>query len=98
MTALDRDRRSEIAREALDVGMDDPYWLCNLKGRVNTDDMQRTAEQLREDAELIETAQEKIDDREWTAEEAALYIAENANLGDYETDSYLYDSIPITEE
>lgn len=95
MSGIDRHRRKEIAREALDVGMDDPYWLCNLHGRIDEASLLETADQLREDAEVMETAFEKIDSGEWLPSEAALYIAENAHFGDYETRGHLFDSLPI---
>jgi len=98
----DRDRRREVAKQALDTSgfpgiEDDPYWLCNLKRRVNTDDMHSMAEKLRQDAAVIEEAAEKIDDRELVPEEAALFIAERVHYGDYETRDHLYDGLPISE-
>ncbi len=79
------------AKDALetDIGLpgfhteDDPYWLCNLHGEVNTDDLADMADSLREDATVLETAGERIDAGEWTPEVAALYVAANANYGRY---------------
>lgn len=98
----DRGRRREIAKQALDASGfpgidDDPYWLCNMHGQINTDDMKDMARRLREDAETLETAMEKIDDGELLPEEAALFIAERANFGDYDTHDHLYDGVPISE-
>ncbi len=72
--------------------------MTNLHGHVNTDGVLGMAENLREDADLLETAYEKMEAGEWEPEEAALYIAENANYGDYDTHDHLYDNIPIQEE
>ncbi|QCW05277.1 hypothetical protein [Natrinema pallidum] len=89
----------QAAKDALetDVGIsgllseDDPYWLCNCHGEVNTDDMADMADSLREDAAALETASERIDAGEWTAEAAALYIAANANYGRYGVDRAIAD-------
>lgn len=101
MTA-DHDRRREVARQALDVGMDDPYWLHNLAQclRFQDDaygDLQDTVAQLREDADRLERAYERIEGGELTPAEAALFIAEGAHFGDYDTRSHLYDGLPIEE-
>lgn len=84
---MSESRREELAREDIEIGMEDPYWLCNLHGRINHDDVDRMVKQLREDADLIESAHQKIKDDEWTAGEAALHIANNANFGDYDARS-----------
>lgn len=98
------DERREIAREALDVpdggelgpATGDPYWLKNLHGTVDTDDMEHMAERLHDDAAMIDTAAGLIDSGTLTAEEAALWLADRVYFGGYETDDHRYDTIPIT--
>lgn len=99
----ERWRRREIARQALLVdgvpGIDDdPYWLCNLKGSVNTDDIRDMAKKLSQDATLLNEAARQIDEGELVPEEAALWLAERVNHGDYDTQAHLYDGLPITVE
>lgn len=99
---VDRGRRRDLARQAVSTegwpGIDDdPYWLCNMHGRINTSDLLQQATDLEEDAQLLRDAFEKIEDGEWLPEEAAVYIARNANYGDYNVADWL-DDIPITEE
>lgn len=95
----------QAAKDALetDIGMpgflseDDPYWLCNLHGTVNTDDIVDMADALREDAAVLETAGEQIAAEEWTPEEAALYVAANANYGRYGVDRTLADPPEVSD-
>lgn len=99
-TEVDRDRRREVAKDALDVGMDDPYWLHNLSRSLwfQADaygDLLSMAEKLEEDAQLLRDAHEKIEEEELIPAEAALFVAENANHGDYDTHGHLYDNLPI---
>lgn len=99
-TDIDRDRRGEIAKDALDIGMDDPYWLHNLSRCLWFQDdayadLLVQAEELEEDAQLLRDAHEKIEEGELIPAEAALFIAENANHGDYNTHTHLYDNLPI---
>lgn len=99
---IHRDRRNDLAKEALDIGMDDPYWLHNLsidlRYHEGMDDLLETASQLRDDAEAMEEAHQKLKDGEWTGGEAAVYIARTASLGDYDIRSWLNQEMPITEE
>lgn len=102
-SSLDRGRRRELARDALDTGMEDPFWLHNLAqcSRFQEDaygDLRETAEDLREDAALMEEAFEKIEEGELLPAEAAVFIAKNANFGDYDTHDHLYDGLPIGAE
>lgn len=98
----DPGRRNDIAKDALDIGMDDPYWLHNLSVDLyyheGMDDLLRTAENLREDAEALETAHEKVKDGEWTGGEAAVYLARRVTFGDYDVRSFLNQDVPIAEE
>lgn len=99
-TDLDPDRRTEIAQQAFTTQFDDLYWLHNLSqvSRFNTDacdDLLDTAEQLREDAALLETVHDRIDRGELLPAEGALLIAEQSNFGDYKTQEELYETIPI---
>lgn len=102
MTDLDPARRRELAKAAFETPTmptgirGDPYWLCNLHGEVNTDDMRRTAVQLRDDAALLEDMADRIDAGELLPEEAALEIARCSALGEYTVhDDY---AVPISEE
>jgi hypothetical protein len=97
------DRRREIARQALETngfpGIDgDPYWLCNLFGRTNPDDMTDMIDDLRWDASILEEAHRRMEEGELLSEEAALYIAEHVRFGEYEIQENLYDSLPIEVE
>jgi dsDNA-binding SOS-regulon protein len=100
-TQLDKDRRREIARQALDTAMRDPLWLHNLSQCLHFqndayDDLLDTAEALRQEADLIEEAHRRIEDGELIPAEAALYIAENAPFhSEYGTREHIYDTLPI---
>jgi hypothetical protein len=101
-TQLDKDRRRDIARQALNTGMDDPLWLHNLSRCLRFqndayDDLLRTADELREEAAVIEEAHNRIVDGELLPAEAALFIAERASFHEHEysTDGHLYDTLPI---
>lgn len=103
MSDLDPDHRTEIAHDALDTGMEDIYWLYNLSrcSRFNSEaygDLIDSARRLEEDAETLRAAFEKIEDGDLLPAEAALYIAENANFGEYSTHTSLYGDLPITED
>lgn len=98
-------RRNDLAKEALDVGMDDPYWLHNLS--VDTryheghDDMLDVAADLRADAELLEEAHNRLKEGELTGAEAAVFLARRVSHPDrvvYEVSSWLTEEMPITEE
>lgn len=98
---IDRMRRNDLAKDALNIGMEDPYWLHNLsvdlrhhEGHEESD----LAEQLREDAEALETAHQRLKEGEFTGGEAAVYVARRANFGDYEIASWLNEDMPVTEE
>ena len=96
----DRTERSKLARQAFTAagttGIDgDPYWLCNLHGHANTDDLQQLAHKLREDADVIEVAAGRLDAGEFVPAEAALYIARNVAFGDYKIHDDI--DVPITE-
>lgn len=95
-----RERRREIARQSLDIGMDDPYWLHNLAQCTQRQsgaygDLLDIAERLQEDADLLVMAHGRIENSELTPAEAALTLAESVNFGDYSTHGHLYDQIPI---
>lgn len=97
---ISKAERREIAQDALNIGMNDPYWLSNLCRCLPHEkeayaDMLDMAEQLRADADALETAYQKVDAGEWEPAEATLYIAERANFGDYNTHKHYYDNIPI---
>jgi len=101
-TELDKDRRREIARQALNTGMDDPLWLHNLSQCLHFqddayDDLLDTADALRQEAAAIEEAHNRIVDGELIPAEAALFIAERAAFhhDEYSTDGHLYDSLPV---
>lgn len=90
----DRDGREATGRDDLDVGVRDPYRLGDLQDdsdRISHSDLVAHARALHDDASLLETASEKIESGEWTPAEAALYVGEHANFGDYETCSDLSD-------
>lgn len=84
---MSESRRREFAKEDIEIGMEDPYWLCNLHGRINHDDVEQMVAKLREDADLIENAHRKVKDGEWLASEAALHIANHSHFGDYDAKS-----------
>ena len=96
---IGKDRRNEVAKQALGVGMEDPYHLHNLSVdqhyHAGHEGLREHADQLRRDADRMEAALDKLESGDWTGAEAALFIAEEATLGDYDTDSSLYDNIPI---
>ncbi|WP_254810635.1 hypothetical protein [Natronosalvus amylolyticus] len=99
-TDIDKDRRRAIAQDALETGFEDPYWLHNLARCLwfqneAYDDLLETVEQLREDADRLERAYERIEDGELLPAEAALYIAEGVHFGEYHTRQHLYDGLPI---
>lgn len=100
-TQLDKDRRRDIARQALDTTMEDPLWLHNLSRCLHFqndayDDLLRTADALREEAALLEEAHERIVDGDLIPAEAALLIADRAPFHtEYSTDGHLYDTLPI---
>lgn len=98
-------RRNDIAKEALDTGMDDPYWLHNLS--VDTryheghDDMLDMAENLRHDAKVLEEAHSRLKDGEFTGAEASVFVAKRVKQPDkteYDIASWLTEDMPITEE
>lgn len=98
-------RRNDIAKEALDTGMTDPYWLHNLSVDVSYheghDDMLDIAENLRHDAEVIEEAHERVKEGEFTGAEAAVFIAKRVKSPDrteYDVSDWLDEDMPITEE
>jgi hypothetical protein len=103
MTVLDEDRRRELARDAFDVPMmptgitGDPYWLCNLHGEVSTDGLRDYARRMEHDAELLRMMASRIESKALLPEEAALSIAQDAELGEY-TVHEEYSTLPITEE
>jgi hypothetical protein len=80
-------RRKELAEDDFEIIDQDPYWLYNLTGRVNTDDLEELVNELREDATLLETAKEKIENEDWLPSEARLFLAERLNRGDYRANS-----------
>jgi hypothetical protein len=80
-------RRKELAKKDFKIIDEDPYWLYNLHGRVNTDDLEKEVENLREDAQLLETAKDKIERGQWLPSEARLFLAQQLNRGDYRADS-----------
>lgn len=105
MTDVDRDRRRDLAKQALvNEGMElglkdgDPYWLCNMHGRTNTDDAREMAEKMAEDAELLREVADRIDEGELLSEEGAIVIARESNYGEYSVHSWLDQEMPITEE
>jgi len=87
----DRKRRTELAKENFQIVDEDPYWLYNLHGKINTDDLEKMVEELREDAALLETAKDKIERDEWLPSEARLFLAGRLNRGDYRADSSIED-------
>lgn len=97
------DRRREIAREALDCPIDgelstmggDPYWLKNMHGRIDVDEFRGMSKRLSQDATILLEAARKIDEGELLPEEAALWMAERVNYGDYKVRRDLYDSLPV---
>lgn len=98
-------RRNDIAKEALDTGMEDLYWLHNLSIDIRYheghDDLLDDAENLRHDAELLEEAHERLKDGELTGGEAAVFIAKRAKVPErtaYEVRDWLTEEMPITEE
>jgi hypothetical protein len=102
---IHRDRRNDLAKEALDtgfVGDEDPYWLQNmtpdLRHHEGHDDLLDTAEELREDADIIKEAHARLRDGDFTGAEAAVYIARRCNRGRYEIRNWLDQEMPITEE
>lgn len=101
-TEVDRSRRNDISKQALDVGMEDPYWLDNLSIDIwyhdGHDDTLTMAEELREDAEVLETAHQKLKEGVFTGGEAAVYVARRANFGEYDIGHWLDQGMPITEE
>lgn len=105
MTDVDRGRRRDLAKQALvnegmDLGLndEDPYWLCNMHGRVNTDDYREMAEQMEEDAQLLSEVSDRIEEGELLPEEGAIVIARESNFGEYSVHSWLDQEMPITEE
>jgi len=99
---IHRGRRNDLAKEALDIGMEDPYWLYNLRPDLHyhdgMKDMLSMAENLRDDAEALEKAHAKLKDGDWTGAEAAVYIARRATFGDYDIKHWLSEDMPITED
>jgi hypothetical protein len=99
---MHRDRRNDLAKEALDTGMDDVYWLHNLsidlRYHGGHDDLLDQAERLRQDAQVLEDAHEKLKEDDWTGGEAAVYIARRVNKREYDVREWLNQEMPITEE
>jgi len=104
----DPDRRGDLAKQALDTGFDDPLWLHNLSmcSRFNPEaygDLLETAEQLRHDAELLESVHEAIESNDLVPAEAAWRIATSVEFSEFKhaydgTREDLFSSAPIEEE
>ena len=99
---IDRYRRNDIAKEALQTGMEDPLWLHNIAVKPGYHDghaeMKGTVEDLRRRANVIEKAHNRLKNGEFTGAEASVFIARRVDCGDYDIMPWLEQEMPITEE